>query len=451
MFAHYTLKTPLHRPRPSAFIRGGVEISQEERLEICRRLGRNQDMAWRIDENVIRGEIDNRQKGVMRGRLWLAGLASPVVIELAGNACADLAGCWLKFTNPQPPVPMRTDAVFAPEQRGRIGDLTASRKVRVFDVPLAEAQAMFQRGERPPEHLANCLYLEWFSERNVRVVIENTGFEIEISPPAWRLTPADEQQRLTDTQAGWSGFLGKLDEAVNQHQRVTPPPDDDWDEHDYERFLKASDARTDKHMELIEKYGDSDAAQEKIAEEMGWTRELTDEEAAAEQRHIDDLNAACEAAQNEPPPEPDPLREGIDWIRTDAGEIQHPLEHRCREAALRVWRQCDKLGLNKFDDADLAQFLTEFQITGAKLAGALGDIADGLGSREPAFTVACLKRALDHLHKSQAALETVAAKRRPSETGDPLLPELIVVEARRELFAIREGILLLTQELREQQ
>jgi hypothetical protein len=45
-------------------------------------------------------------------------------------------------------------------------------------------------------------------------------------------------------------------------------------------------------------------------------------------------------------------------------------------------------------------------------------------------------------------LEIVAAKRRRPEDQEPLLPNSLVVEARRELFAIREGILGLMQELR---
>ena len=56
-------------------------------------------MAWRIQDSVIRGEIDNRVKGRVRGKLWLAGLDKPVKLELEGNACPDLAGCLLKFKN----------------------------------------------------------------------------------------------------------------------------------------------------------------------------------------------------------------------------------------------------------------------------------------------------------------------------------------------------------------
>jgi hypothetical protein len=199
--------------------------------------------------------------------------------------------------------------------------------------------------------------------------------------------------------------------------------------------MKESDARTDKYLELLDKYGDSDEAEEKIAKEMGWLRELTEEKAEEERRRIEEMNAACEAALSEPPPEPDPHREGIDWIRTEEGDLRHPLQHRCFESAVKVWHQADELGLDKTADKDLEQFIFEFQTTGAKLAGALDGIARGEGFPEPAFTVACLKRALDHLHKSQAGLEAVAPKK--------LLPEPMVAEARKELFEIREGILRL--------
>ena len=59
-------------------------------------------MAWRIDEQVIRGEIDNRTPGKVAGKLWLSGRTEPVVLELKGNPWRDLAGHLLKFTNPDP-------------------------------------------------------------------------------------------------------------------------------------------------------------------------------------------------------------------------------------------------------------------------------------------------------------------------------------------------------------
>ena len=399
-------------------------------------------MAWRIHDNVIRGEIDNREKGVIHGRIWLDGIAKPVLLELKGNACPDLAGCVLKFNNPGATVPLRKDAHFHPLQCGSAGDLTASRKVRVFDLPFEEAYAMIKRGEQPPEHMANSLYLEWFSEFNGRVVIESVDYRIEVSAPAWRLKPEEDAERAKDAAAGFSGFMQKLTDAL-EAQKHEPPADREWDEFDYEQLMKESDARTDKYLELLDKHGDSPEAERLIAEEMGWDDAEKPEprEAAAEDDwlDVDEINrVTAEAAEQ--PLEPEPHTEGVDWMRTDDGDIRHPLQHRCFKSAIKFWNQADELGLEKLGDKNLEQFICEFQTTSVKLGGALGGIANGRGYRDNSFTVAYLKRALDHVHKAQAGLEAVAPKK--------LLPDKMVSEARKELFEIREGILELMNEFR---
>lgn len=398
-------------------------------------------MAFRIHESVVRGEIDNRVKGVVRGKIWVEGRAEPVVLELAGNAHPDLAGCLLTFNNPQPRVAHRHLDSLAAEQRGTIGDLTASRKVRVPSVPMEEFLNWPKSKGRPPSHWANCLYLEWFSERNGRVVVESTDYELTISPPEWRLTTTEDEERARDAAAGMAGFMGRLTEAIEQQQRGQKDPEtEEWDEHDYEKFLKESDARTTKYGELLDKYGDSDEAEEKIAKEMGWHKELTPEEEAKQREWIEEMNAAAEAALNEPEPEPNPAREGIDWVRTKDGDLAHPLQHRCFESAMKTWHAIKKLGEGKFEDEDVGEFIFQWQTTGAKLAGALNGIAQDRHMPDAGFTVACLKRALNHLHQSQAGLEKVAERK--------ALPAKLVAEARRELFELREGVLKLMDEFR---
>ena len=106
-------------------------------------------MAWRIHDSVIRGEIDNRERGRVRGKLWLAGLPEPAQLDLKGNAWPDLAGCLLTFENPGKAIPQPHDSLQL-QQHGTIGDLTASRKVRVFDIPFAEAMERFERKEPVP-------------------------------------------------------------------------------------------------------------------------------------------------------------------------------------------------------------------------------------------------------------------------------------------------------------
>jgi hypothetical protein len=395
-------------------------------------------MAWRIHETVIRGEIDNREKGIVRGRVWLHGREEPLTLELEGNAHPDLAGCRLRFRNPLGVLPHPDVESLAARQRGTIGDLTASRKVRVWDVPNEEAFLMCKRGEKPPEHLANCLYLEWFSEANGRVVIESPDYELEISPPEWRLSPDEEAQRAQQAAEGMAGFMQKLSEAIEAQQRGQKDVEANWDEHDYERFLKESDARTEKYMELLDKYGDSEEAAARIAREMGWDR--GEEEDADPFMSVEEMNRITEEVLNEPKSEPDPHTEGKNWIRTEEGEIRHPLQHRCFKSAMKYAHDCDELGLEKSEDADLHQFIFEFRTASVKLAGALDGVAEGREPRDAGFTVAYLKRALDHIHKAQASLESVASRKR--------LPEKLTSGARKELFEIREELIRLMDEFR---
>ena len=57
-------------------------------------------MAWRIEEQIVRSEIDNWTSGRVVGRIWLAGRDEAAILELEGNSWRDLAGRFLKFSNP---------------------------------------------------------------------------------------------------------------------------------------------------------------------------------------------------------------------------------------------------------------------------------------------------------------------------------------------------------------
>jgi len=405
-------------------------------------------MAWRIHDSVIRGQIDNRTKGRVHGCLWLRGLDQPIRLELKGNAHGDLAGCLLHFENPDPTVPLRTDVALHPLQRGTIGDLTASRKVRVLDVPSTEARAMSRRGEKPPEHWANSLYLEWFSEANGRVVVEGADWKLDISTPVWRLTAADEAQRAQDAAKGMTDFMQHLTDAVEAQRHEGPQELEEWDEFEWEKFFRESDARTQKYGELLDKYRDHPNAEEIIDKEMGWDEEsrqrrLDEARARGEEvmsdEELDALRERVEAAPDDPLL-PDPDSEGRDWIRTENGSVVHPLQHRCSESGLALWRACDQCGLARSEDPDLGELLDEFQITAAKLAGGLNGLAYGRNLHEGGFIVAYLKRALRHLHAAQAALERLAPRH--------LVPAPALGRARQELFEIREGIIDLMRRFR---
>src|SRR6201987_3028100 len=53
-------------------------------------------------------------------------------------------------------------------------------------------------------------------------------------------------------------------------------PERMWDEYEWERFLQQQDGKTEKYMQLLERYLDDPRRDEIIAREMGW-RQLLDE------------------------------------------------------------------------------------------------------------------------------------------------------------------------------
>lgn len=395
-------------------------------------------MAWRIHDSVVRGELDNRVRGRVTGRLWFHGREEPVQLDLSGNACPDLAGCELRFENPLPTTPLRSEPPIDPVQRGPVGDVTASRKVRVFDVPIHEACDRLRRGETPPEHIANCLYLEWFSERNGRVVVESADYVMTLSEPLWRLSPEEEQARRNATEQGWDDFLGTLTEAVRREQEKVPEGKDPgtWDEFDFEQVLRESDARTDKLMALYDRYEGHPDADDLIAREMGWSAGQGPDGIAAHASpewfpsRID----APETAK------PNPRTEGIDWVWDETGTPVHPAYLRCHRAGRAAWDAVDLMSERIQNDPDVSDLIAEIHITTARLAGALNPLAFGRNHCEPPFIVACLKRSLSHLHGAQAALKRVRTRN--------LLPPAPLTAAATELAGIREDILALMQEFR---
>lgn len=398
-------------------------------------------VAWRLDRRIARGEIDNRTRGRVVGRVWLTGREEPIELALSGNCWRDLAGCFLRFDNPNTASVPDERVDLAVMQDGVVGDMTASRKVRVLDVSLEEARRLSQQGGVVPEHLANCLYLEWFSEANGRVVIESTDYTIEISAPLWNLSAQEEEEQAAAMKQAMRDWLERLGEAL-QPQPEAPEFDADegrsLDEFEYEKLMRESDARTDKYMELLQKYEGHPDQERIVAREMGWS--WLDEALEADERGALPKDGEIEV----PPLEPNPLTEGIDWVRDDKGDIRHPLSKRSFESAVAMWHYCDERELLEDNgDPDLQAMVFEFQTAGAKIAGALNSLAyDEDGSREGGLVVAALKRALKYLHASVAAADKVADKN--------LIESERLKTFREEMFAIREEILRLMDRFRSQ-
>src|ERR1700736_1101072 len=393
-------------------------------------------MAIRIRQRLVRGEVDNREEGKVRGRVWLLDKEQPIALELTGNCRRDLAGCLVTFVNPQPVAAAAEFDQLAQTQTRTAGDMTASRKVRTFDIPLEDALAIIRKGGSPAEHMANSLYIEWFSDANGRVVIESADYTIQVSEPFWTLPPEAEQKQIESTNQAMLEWLDRLDAAhqSREPEEFDPEAEKPLDEFGYEKVMRESDARTDKYMELLEKYEGHPDQEKIVAREMGceWLEEALE---------ADERGALPPHEEMEVPElVPNPATEGVDWIRDKNGRIKHPLSERSFQSAMSIWHFCDEHGLlGEQGDLDLHEMVFEFQTTGAKIAGALNSLAydDDDDCRDGGFVVAALKRALNYLHKSVAAAERVAQKN--------LLPADRLESFRAELFQIREEMLTLMQ------
>jgi hypothetical protein len=150
--------------------------------------------------------LSNEERGVVTGRIWLAGRKEPLMLRLHGDCLRDLAGCTVRFTNPRPE-PDAALSVLAPEQNGVTGELTASRKTRQPAVSDQEMLELLEKAQPIPCRLANGLYLEWYSEANGRVVLETTDYTVTVSMPVWSMTAQENADQLAVSQHHFQQFL----------------------------------------------------------------------------------------------------------------------------------------------------------------------------------------------------------------------------------------------------
>src|SRR6201990_1973068 len=113
-------------------------------------------------------------------------------------------------------------------------------------------------------------------------------------------------------------------------------PDKIWDEYDWERFLQQQDRKTEKYMELLERYIDDPNRDQIIAREMGWYH-LLDKDG---EKWAEDVDFRFEELQEEDD-ENEEEEEGPD--AEDGFEV-HPLYK--ASFALTVWidQLFDELG-----------------------------------------------------------------------------------------------------------
>ena len=375
-------------------------------------------VAWRIDEAVERGEIDNTVEGKTTGVLWILGREQPVVLDLTGDCWRDLAGTRLSFRNPVPKPQANMDLF--PLQQGVVGDMTASRKNKVPLVSDEEFAAMYAARQQIPFCWKNTLYLEWFSEANGRVVIETCDFELELSERVWEMDDdAEEAQKLANMQA-MRDFMNNLVRRIDPSDRTADSEEED--EFQWEERLKESDRLADAYQEVLEKYLDDPDAERKEAFAMGWDGLL---EALAEEK------------EGKLPPEPvwtPDETEDDDWDE-EAEFRQHPLQEKAQDLVLRSVDLTRAGG----EHASAVTLNTALMQVAGKLAGAL----NGDYERETGYVLAMLKCCLGWQNDALAACSELAAV-----ADDP--DHRRALEALKDaVFEIREEIVNLRKELKK--
>jgi hypothetical protein len=181
-------------------------------------------MAWRPEHLFRAGELDNTQPGWTVGWLELDGCSERLQLKLAGNCHPDLAGWKFRIKRAMPPFPKDFDGgeppkyeEICPDQTGHVGDITADQMIKHFDIPDDELVRKLHAGETPPFTWRKCLYLEWFSNRNGRVVIQSTRLEVErIGDRAFELSEQQWTEQQQQNQQEMNYFMTQLEDALKQ-------------------------------------------------------------------------------------------------------------------------------------------------------------------------------------------------------------------------------------------
>ncbi|MBV9657792.1 MAG: hypothetical protein JO295_06750 [Verrucomicrobia bacterium] len=215
-----------------------------------------------------------------------------------------------------------------------------------------------------------------------------------------------------------------------------------WDEYDWERFLQQQDQKTEKYMELLEKYMDHPDRDALISKEMGW-HHLLDENGKDWSEDLDALFSREMAQWSENESLQDAEEDEHNAVSPDASadapEIreQHPLY----TLASALTQTVERL----FQDREsVAQTPAAVRLTSntalacVKLAAALGDDdVDELG-----MTIAYLKRALKAITD---ALEAAQACEHAGLLDDETARSVIA-----RIFLLRDGIVQLMGECRSE-
>jgi hypothetical protein len=403
-------------------------------------------MAWRIEQAVIRGEIDNTVEGRTTGRIWLAGCNAPLQLALDGDCWRDLAGTRLLFENPTPKAGPET-AGLAVDQSGVIGDMTASLKAKVPLVSDEEFETLCREQREIPFEWRNTLYLEWFSEFNGRVVIETSTFRLSISAHEWEL---DEDAEAAQKLANLNAMRDFMALVIQRSDAAEPgaEPSGELDEFAWEERLKESDRLTDAYQEVLEKYMDDEDSESKEAFVMGWDglldalaeRDEADQDGDFDDEDDEDDSLLGHPFDDETDADDDAFGEfgddgGFPFDETDS----HPLQ---ASAQALAGHAMDLLENDDGPGSPSYLLITNLLQVSGKLASALNGHGSGYHP-ETGFVLAVLKRCLNWLNEALGACQELY-----EATTDPT-KRAGFKQLQAAAFQIRDGIVELRRNLKQ--
>ena len=199
-----------------------------------------------------------------------------------------------------------------------------------------------------------------------------------------------------------------------------------WNEYEWERFLQQQDQKTERYMELLEKYIDDPHRDEIVAREMGWAHPTEED---GEEWGDGDEPLFAEGEQDEEFSPNSLVNEGSENFE------QHVLYRAAFTLTIWIDRLFEGNGSLQNDPAAV-KLATHAALASAKLAAALSDEeAEELG-----MTIAYLKRSLKAI---TIAMEAAGQLRNEKS----LTPQEFAALQHR-LFQVRDGIILLMGEFR---
>jgi len=148
-------------------------------------------MAWRPTRYLVQGELDNTVPGKVTGWMEFAGMGQRVRLDLSGDFHRDIRGTKIHLVG-----------------QGRRGDGEAAKYM--------SGMALHQRGKAgditaglPPRDYVGYPFVEWYSARNGRVVLELEPGQMQvIGTPV----PASESKPVSreEQDRNLAGFLCEL-------------------------------------------------------------------------------------------------------------------------------------------------------------------------------------------------------------------------------------------------